>query len=96
MQERYGFGKEYNTWLKANEGVLEDMYKSHEKVMSDLNNVKATHGVDVNRPIRAVKTPYGFKIYYLEQLVFMIDTKPYNMTIDEYWKSIKEEDEKNA
>lgn len=89
MQEQYGFSKDEKRILAARR-------KAREKVLNDLNNVKATYGVDVDNPFKAIKLKYEFKLYYLGQLVFMMDTKPYNMTLDEYWESLKEEERKNS
>ena len=45
---------------------------------------------DINNPTICQKGKYEFKIFFMNNLVYYINTKPYKMTIDEYFDSLKE------
>ena len=59
---------------------------SKGKAFTHLKNVTSSYGVNLDQPMMAIKGDYYIRFYYLGQEVFYINTKPFDIKIDDLYK----------
>lgn len=58
---------------------------SIENTLKNMQNATTTY-VDINEPVCIYRDKYKLEAYYLGNLIYMINTKPLNITIDDLIK----------
>ena len=67
-------------------------YSKPEEVFKHLQHVKSTYGVDLTKPFTSTRDKYSVSIYYLNNLIWYMNTKPFDKKIDDFLKEDKELD----
>jgi hypothetical protein len=65
-------------------------FNSKEEVIKHIQHIKNTYDFDIDNPTKIYKGEYELKIYYLGNLIYMINTKPLDIKLDDFLKEQKE------
>ena len=65
-------------------------FNSKEEAIKHIQHIKNTYDFDLENPIKIQKSDYELKICYLGNLIFMINTKPLDIKLEDYLKEQKE------
>ena len=66
-------------------------FGSKEEALKHIQHIKNTYGVDFENPTTIYKTDYKIEVYYLNNLIYMINTKPLDIKLDDFLKEQKNE-----
>lgn len=69
-------------------------FASKEEVVKHLSHIKSTIGIDLDNPYSGVISDYTITLYYLGNIVYFLNTKPFDIKIDDLWKEEKENENK--
>lgn len=61
-------------------------YNSKEEAIKHLHHAKDTISVDMDEPLKAYKDDYLFKLTYLGEIIYMINTKPLDKKLEDFIK----------
>lgn len=65
-------------------------FNSKEEALKHIQHIKNTFGVDLDNPTSIYKNDYKLEIYYLNNLIYMIDTAPLDIKLDDFLKEQNE------